>query len=475
MVRKAGKGLAAALAALLLLGSCASSYTSQRQYIEAEAFVKQRNYLAAAEVIQKARGKEYKEKDKVLFYLDLGMLQHYAGLYRESNDSLTQAEYAIEELYTNSISKTIGSALLNDNAQDYKGEVYEDLYINIFKALNYVALDETESALVEVRRVNLKLDLLQDKYDFYYDQYEESGEERKARIDQIRNEFHNSALARYMGTVLYRNQGDYDDARIDKSYYNRSFLTQPLLYPFPVAPPPDSKPLSGEEIPVNVFAFAGQSPTKRAMTYYLDSVENRIVFTSVEQDSQDYLRRHADMESLFFPGVSYGFHMKLQFPRMEKRGIPVSRIILYADGEEVGELSLTENMEHVAEVTFTKELPVIVARTVTRAVIKGMTKEAGQSASDSIIDEEVGGIGGLLLKSVINAATDVAVDATENADLRVSNFFPALAFTGEFYLKPGTYEFRLDYYDGEALIFTDPLGEREIKKGNSLIESYHMF
>jgi len=94
----------------------------------------------------------------------MGMLYHYDGDYVKSNEFLTEAEYAIEDLYTKSVGKAVASMLLNDNALDYFGEDYEDIYLNIFKALNYFHMNKSEDAFVEIRRVNNKLNLLEDKY-----------------------------------------------------------------------------------------------------------------------------------------------------------------------------------------------------------------------------------------------------------------------------------------------------------------------
>ena len=458
-----------------MLMSCASTMTTQTQYVESEAYVKQRNFDAAAAVIEEAKGTVYKEKERVLYYLDVGMLYHYAGRYEESNTALSEAEFAMEELYTNSISKSIGSAVLNDNAKDYDGEIYEDLYINIFKALNYAALEDPESALVEVRRLNNKMDFLQDKYDAMYDEYSRSGEETQAQVKKVTNEFHNNALARYLGVILYRAMGDYDDARIDRDYFNMSYLSQPILYPFPMGLPPDARPAGGTAVPVNVFAFTGQSPGKKSVTYYVDSSANSLFFTTVDQGEEDYLRSISDINGMIVPGLSYGFHMKLQFPKMFDRGIEIDGIRVYANDTLVGELGLTEDIELVAQTTFANELPLIIGKTVTRAIVKGVAKEVGQSATNSIIDNQVGGLGGELLKLAMGVATDVAVDATENADLRVSNFFPARAYTGEFYLEPGFYDFRVEYYNNGFLVFTDPIGGREINRYNSILESVHMF
>ncbi len=473
MVGKALRILPAGI--FLLLISCASTVTSQMQYVEAEAYVKQRNYYAAAEVIEDVKGTAYKEKERVLYYLDVGMLYHYAQRYEESNSALTEAEYAIEELYTNSISKSIGSAVLNDNARDYSGEIYEDLYINIFKALNYIALDDNESALVEVRRLNNKMNLLQDKYNALYDEYSRSGEATQAKVNEITNQFHENALARYLGCILYRNEGDYDDARIDRRNFNNAFLTQPLIYPFPMGLPPDSQPAEGTAVPVNFFAFSGQSPGKKGITYYIDSSAGTLFFTTVDQNEDNYLKELADIDTMFVPGLSYGFHMKLQFPRMFNRSFPVDKIYVYADDLILGTLGLTEDIEHVAQTTFAQELPLIVGKTVTRAIVKGVVKEAGQAATNSVIDDQVGGLGGELLKLAMGVATDAAVDATENADLRISNFFPAKAYAGEFYLEPGVYNFRVEYYYQGSLLFSDNLGQREVNRNSSILESVFLF
>ncbi|HEQ71201.1 MAG TPA: hypothetical protein ENN69_01830, partial [Spirochaetia bacterium] len=128
------------LAALLLAVSCSSVMTQKGQFKSIDERIKRHDFSGALKDLEKAKKKYYEEKDRVMFYLDAGMLAHYSGDYEKSNEYLTRAEYAIEELYTASISKAAASLLLNDNALDYSGEDYEDIYLNVFKALNYLHL-----------------------------------------------------------------------------------------------------------------------------------------------------------------------------------------------------------------------------------------------------------------------------------------------------------------------------------------------
>ncbi len=103
----------------------------------------------------------YRNKERLLFYLDAGMVHHIHGNWQQSNELLTLAEETIEELYTKSVARAASSMLLNDNSLEYSGEDYEDIYINVFKALNYIELGDPDAAMVEVRRVDEKLGYLE--------------------------------------------------------------------------------------------------------------------------------------------------------------------------------------------------------------------------------------------------------------------------------------------------------------------------
>ena len=119
---------------------------------------------ATKEVEKKQESNYYKGKNSLLYYLDYGFLCHYAGLYEESNKALDEAERLSDELYAKSISREIGSYIINDKVKEYAGEEFEQLYVHIFKCLNYIALNNTEDALVEVRKANERMELLEQKY-----------------------------------------------------------------------------------------------------------------------------------------------------------------------------------------------------------------------------------------------------------------------------------------------------------------------
>ncbi len=437
--------------------------TMNEQYREMDDLLLKRDFVQASTIIETAKEDElYQEKDKVLYYLDIGMLNYYNEDYTDSIDHLTSAEYAIEELYTKSIGKAIASGLLNDNALDYFGEDYEDIYLNIFKALSYLKLQNYDEAMVELRRVNIKLNLLEDKYRQILDEYN-NAEDAESELKPLESQFHNDVLARYLSLLLYREENDYDGARIDSEKIDDAFEQQTHLYQFEKPQIPALE--YTDRTLLNLIAFTGRSPAKLAHTIYIDSGNNIVYLTYAGEDDK-YVNRLIGFHTIVMPGVQAGFHFKFELPYLSKRGSSITSIKVLVDGSEAGELELTENMELIAEDTFKLRQPWIVGKTVTRTVTKGILKELGKDAVNEASDNSIFG----LLAGIV---MDVAVDATENADTRLSQFFPAFAYTGELELTPGTHEVELVYYSGITPVFRDYKGIVDVKPDSlNLVQSF---
>ena len=461
------KALLPALA-MLALASCASTRTSLDQYREAEPLARDGRYAEAAAVIEGAKEKSYKEKDRVLYWLDLGMLCHWAGQYDQSNQYLTEAENAIEELFTKSVSKAMASGVLNDNALDYSGEDYEDIYVNIFKALNYIALENREDAMVEIRRVAIKLNILDDKYGSLIDEYNGSSD-AEGELERQENRFHNDILARYLSLLLYRAEGSFDDAAIDLREIEEAWKSQSQIYDFDRPAMPSVEDGDGKAL-VNVLAFTGLGPVKLADTFYVHTGPDIVYLASTKQE-EDYATEVAGFTFLIVPGVRPGIHFKIQFPRIEARGSDVDRIVLRLDGNAAGELQLLERTEDIAVETFRLKQPLTVGKTIIRATLKNIAKEAGKDAASDALTDQMG-LGGAILGFFAGIAADVAVDATENADLRISHFFPAEARVAEFAVDPGTYRVTVEYWDGSNLLGVRDHGEMTFAPGGlNLVES----
>lgn len=456
------------LAALLLFTGCAHLRTDKSHYAGTDEMLARADYPSAINQIESAKNKAYTPKDRVVYYLDMGMLHHWNGDYQKSNEFLEQAERAIEENFTKSVTRATSSLLLNDNALEYAGEDYEDIYLNAFKALNYLALGLPDDAFVEVRRINNKLVLLEDKYERTARTLN-ADEEARSTFRPGKNPFQESALGRYLGILLYRKDGKWDDVRIDREKIGEGWLVQPDIYTFPE---PD---LSQETNPgdaslarLNVVAFSGLGPDKAAETLYVHTEENLIVLAG---SAENYLGKQQldDMAILPWPGIDAGYHFKFQLPSMQRRPSRVGRVAVSI--QNIGatkELQQIESLENAAISTFSIKKPLLYLKTLTRAVAKGLATERAK--------QKLTGDMGQGVAFLTRIAADVLTDQTENADLRVSRFFPAKAHIGEVALEAGIYDVRIDYFDPSgALLHRDERTGVNLEAGRlNVLESAYL-
>lgn len=458
------------LIVIVIIIGCSSSRTNLSQQDEVDNSVYSGSYEIAISKLETSKEKVYKEKDKVLYYLNLGMLYHYSGEYEKSNEFLTKAEYGIEELFTKSASKIAKSLLLNDNSLDYSGEDYEDIYLNIFKALNYIYLDDEDGAFVEINRINMKLNKLDDKYKDLGEKMskgfskkkeedKKSDDENTPQFKPAKNKFHNDVLGKLISMLIYRSNDDWDDAEMDLSKIKEAWNSQGQIYNFTM-PELDSYLEKSDDIKINILSFIGKSPIKKSATYYITTFNGYVNITSTEP---------VEFSSTLSWPCKAGKHFKFSLPYMVKRGSIVKRISVEVDGVEAKELNLIENMENVAHTTFKVKAPLIYIKSVVRTITKGL---AAEQAKNKMGEE----IANPYLAFAAKLATNVAVDLTENADLRISRFFPSHALIGEINVPFGMHTISVKYFDtNNQLLYTDDVGEILVSNtGLNLVESVYL-
>ncbi|MDR2433263.1 MAG: hypothetical protein LBD47_01675 [Treponema sp.] len=397
---------------VLLVFSCATG-----SFAKLDNEAEHSRYAESAALLEKRKNSLYAgSKDRVLYFLDKGMLSHYAGDYEQSSQLLESGEQAIEAAYTRSVTREIGSYLLNDTVLEYPGEDYEDIYINSFNALNYYYRGNLEDAMVEIRRMNNKTARLSTKYNVIATTLQkealELGQGNLPANLQAAGKFTDSALARYLGMLFYRNEGLYDDARIDSEGLRLAFANAPSVYNYP---PPSS--ISGElNIPkgmarFNAIAFSGLSPVKQSRVLRIP-----------------------------LPGPRW---VKIALPELEQRGSEVTQIEVVFDHGQRFKLELLEDIEAVTRETFKARQNVIYLKSILRAMVKGLSSSALDIAAQEAGEEaEIS-----LILGILSITTQIFAEASEQADLRISRYFPARAYVGGVNIAPGIYSFQINYYN----------------------------
>ncbi len=119
--------------------------------------------LKEADAILASDKKGAKGKAHLLYFLNRGTVSSYLGNYEQSNDFFEQA-YNISEVQSKTALESGLSLLLNPKVAEYHGETFEVLLVNYFKALNYLKLGKYDEALVECKRMDIRLNKLTDKF-----------------------------------------------------------------------------------------------------------------------------------------------------------------------------------------------------------------------------------------------------------------------------------------------------------------------
>ncbi|MBQ7159032.1 MAG: hypothetical protein IJS09_06395 [Treponema sp.] len=405
----------------LSLSSCMTM--ADYNYARIDSNLASGNYAAVSAELDEKKSTIYGIHDEVLVALDAGLVAHYDRDTDKSNELLSKAERLIDAYFSTSISQSVTSMVTNDFVQDYAGEDFEDLYTNLFMALNYIEAELYEDAMVEVRRFDNKLKKLRAKYEEIIQAVENDDENSK--IKRVSIQFYNSALAHYVSMLLNRVEGDYDNVRIDAKLLEEAFNMQPSLYDFAV---PSSivaeKAARRADCRLNVLAFSGFAPVKK----------------------EEAVRAYSWRGTVWY---------KLALPKMEKRPSAITSIVVKAINKQTGEsfsqtLEQIESLENISVDTFQQKYSVLF----TKALLRSIAKTAANTTMNTIARRSKDATVSTVF-SVLDFATKISNEFTERADVRTCRFFPAKASVTGMNVPAGDYTVSVEFMAGSHVACTE--------------------
>jgi hypothetical protein len=430
------------------------------------------------------RGRE----DEVLYRLERGMLSHYQEDWRASAKHFRRADRAIERHYTKDITKNLQSLLINDFQLPYAGESYESIYLSTFNCLNYLHMGDTEGALVEMRRVNHKLELLNDrqrglahslaKRDTVdaalkkVDQKLEGVElltETGTAPPEIRQ---NSAFGRFLTTVLYGKTGQPDNARIELQKLRTALEDQGQTEFWAALARAAEASLSSREEGATgegEWRTAGFLPPASDLRDDFWGVGAPLSSGSAEPSSAarmrvsapDQLARSTAYNTVLLSftgrapqkrGRSFTIPIELNeetvrlhfaVPVLDTPESRVARVRAIAAGDTV-RVPLIENMQAVAHEMFTQKKPILYTRAVIRAALKaGITEGA-----EELVREEGSEAAGFLVEQAGNLMSLGAAQA----DTRGWQTMPGRVHAVAALLPEGTHEVTFEYLSAQGRV-----------------------
>ncbi len=394
---------------------------------------RQGNYKGAYEALFNKKETIIKKQGPIILHLDAGLLLHHGGEYDLSNSFLSTSERAIQEAYTTSISANIASYIVNDNTKEYPGEAYEDIYINIFKALNYLHLGETESALVELNRSIEKQTLLRQKFEESIKKIENSASSKGVRsldVETYSPSFSSSALSSYLSMIVAKGLGENNTYTYSRNQITHSFSTQPHLYPFPIpqSVQQEEKEIGEKEARLHILAFSGIAPHKK--------------------------------EEVEVAYIGDGNYIKIAYPVLVETPSLVAKIAFSIDGEKTIYLEKIESISSIAIDTFKASSSLAKLKSFLRATFKAIGAEVFDEAIHN--QEE----GPSIIEIILSNIFKIASFTSEQADVRSSHFLPSTAWISGITLPVGEYNVKITYLDTRGnTLFTQTFNGVSVKKG----------
>ncbi len=143
----------------LFLVSCMSYYHRTLEFNQAF----ESGDLEKAKSLMEKDSKAEEKKERFLYFVNLGTVNSLLGNYEESNEWFEKA-YLFREDERKSAGDVAATYLVNKSVSLYLGEDHEHLYVLYYKALNFMKMGRLSEAMVEVRRMEILLNQLDDKY-----------------------------------------------------------------------------------------------------------------------------------------------------------------------------------------------------------------------------------------------------------------------------------------------------------------------
>lgn len=408
-------GLRILIMLMLVAQGCAMSVEFYGQ-VDSEIVAKR--FDSAAKVVENNR-ETFGENSSVLYNLETGLLRHYAGEYRLSNGHFLECEREMDDLYTQSISKGVGSMVLNDNLLPYEGEDFEKVYVNLFLALNYARLGKIEDAIVEARKVDLKLGEYSKRYDG-------------------KNSYKQDAFVRYVMGVLYEADGQVNDAFISYRLAYEGYRAYDTLFATscPSYLKADLVRTAGE------LGFQDELSRYESIfnLKYSPDKEEKGTLLVVIYSGRGPVKEEVKLKVSIMDNDGTVHTFVAAVPKFKSRQNWVNGYRVKVDGSALDmefASELGENVNAIAARTLDERIGLIYLKTAGRALLKFLAAEKAKKEMKKKNDSPLANF----LTSVV---VDAAYDASERADVRSWRSLPHDIQIVRLRLPPGEYSLAVD-------------------------------
>jgi hypothetical protein len=443
---------------VLLMGGCATYYQKNFDF----NYEFERGDLQRALATLEKNNKQEHGRSRFIYMVNNGLLLSILGRYDESNEYFEKAFIFGEDYHINYLNEA-ASYFTNPSVTTYHGEDHEHLMLLYYKALNYLKMAKYDEALVECRRLSIRLNQLSDKY---------TSEEKYQRdafintlmgiIYQADKDYNNAFIAYRNALEIYENDyakmfGMKVPEQLKYDLINTAtwtgFTNEADEYKerFCI---PDYKPTEPEADLV-FFWHNGLAPVKSewSINFAIDKGSNNgVVFSNPELGlvfpfdlGEDEDKKRSDLTDLRV--------FRIAFPRYLERPVYYKSADLKL-GDKSYPLELAEDVNQVAFYSLKKRMLQEFSKGLLRAALKKVTEQSLRKENESL-----GAVMGL-----VNAMT-------EKADTRNWQTLPHSIYYSRIPLAEGANEVKLSLRTGDGQTTPHDF-TYQAKKGQTLFHTF---
>ena len=463
--------VALALVLTLLLAGCAQH---ARVICDPLEKASSRDFAAAVQSIDETRLAD-SDRDRFLYHTQRAHLLHLAGDYEASNREFELAVRIGDELEPTSVTATLADYTINEAVKAYPGEDYERAYLHYYMALNYLALDNPESALVECRRLDLTF------------------RELEARYGTPEERFQDDGFIRYLSGLIYESTGRLNDAFVDYKAAVRAYVADPsgkqrvpdglqmsltlaggrlglddqvkALLEEANAATPESGGVPPEPSEIVVVIDAGWAPYKREVSVEVPVYRPLVPDEFKGEDWLAALIKIAYPEFLSVPLSARGFEVRAERIPPDTTGAKVrGRATVAWDapptGTAVASAEPVRDLDALARATLERRAVALKLRSTMRATAKQIVLM--KQKADHAKDDRDRTIGARILRSILERTATILTAESEQADTRSWITLPREIWLARISVTPGSYQVTVRVDGGVPLtIGTVRVGARE--------------
>ena len=376
-------------------------------------------YQESATMALSERGPESKSLDTgaLLWELQAGAAMRAARNYEESNRLFDESEGILKHFDEETLAaggiKTFGQLVVNDAACDYRGETYDGIMVNTYKALNFMAIGDMDNARIELNRaddrqrraVELFAKNIKKQKEAIEKKKNEKGMNGEAFKKTIENPEINSLVEKkYPDLAEWKAYPDYVNPF--STYINGLYFLMEGKDSGDFNKSLDSLKRTAGMVEENSFIVQDMKLLKKIVAGKKKISQVRPTVWIIFENGLGPKKTEFRLDiPLFLKKVQY---VGIALPRLEMRTMAYDYLSIFSENKKISQTKIISSMDRVIQSEFRKEYPGLVTRSVVSAFLKTYTQyEAGKKFG--------------LLGSLAGAAYQAA---TTQADLRIWTSLP---------------------------------------------------